>query len=166
MKRRKAQITILALASGWSGSLAAADPPPLLIVAGRVRRTNDAERKAFRFSEEEFLGLPQASITTATVWTPRSRFDGPRLMDVLRHVDAQGTEIRLRALNDYSITIPWSDMERYQVILAHSRNGVRMAASTYGPLWLMYPRDAFPDELTGPVAGTKYIWQVRAIEVR
>ncbi len=166
MDRRKAQITILALASGCSGPLSAADPPPLLIVAGRIRRTNDAERKTFRFSEEQFMGLPQASITTATVWTPRSPFDGPRLMDVLRHVDAQGTEVRLRALNDYSITIPWSDMERYQVILAHSRNGVRMAASTYGPLWLMYPRDDFPDELTGPVAGTKYIWQVRAIEVR
>lgn len=166
MDRRKAQITILALASGWSGPLTAADPPSLLIVAGRIRRTNDAEKKVFRFSEEEFLSLPQASITTATVWTPRSRFDGPRLMDVLKHVEAQGTEIRLRALNDYSITIPWSDMERYQVILAHSRNGVRMATSTYGPLWLMYPRDEFPDELTGPVAGAKYIWQVRAIEVR
>lgn len=166
MNRRKAQITILALASGAAGPLRAADPPPLLVVAGRIRRTNDADRKTYRFSEEEFLGLPQASITTATVWTPRSRFDGPRLLDVLKHVDAQGTEIHLRALNDYSITIPWSDLERYQVILAHSRNGVRMAASTYGPLWLMYPRDEFPDELSGPVAGTKYIWQVRAIEIK
>ncbi|HET7862786.1 MAG TPA: oxidoreductase [Burkholderiaceae bacterium] len=166
MNRRKAQIAILSLASGVAGPLCAADPPPLLVVAGRIRRTNDPDRKTYRFSEEEFLGLPQASITTSTVWTPRSRFDGPRLLDVLKHVDAQGTELRLRALNDYSITIPWSDLERYQVILAHSRNGVRMAASTYGPLWLMYPRDEFPDELSGPVAGTKYIWQVRAIEVR
>jgi hypothetical protein len=166
MNRRKAQLTILALASSWSGPLTAADPPPLLIVAGRIRRTNDDERKTYRFSEEEFLSLPQASITTATVWTPRSHFEGPRLMDVLRHVEAKGDEIRLRALNDYSITIPWGDMERYRVILAHSRNGVRMAASTYGPLWLMYPRDEFPDELTGPLAGTKYIWQVRAIEVQ
>lgn len=166
MNRRKAQIAILALVSGATGSLRAADPPALLVVTGRIRRTNDAERKTFRFTEEAFLGLPQASITTSTVWTPRSRFDGPRLLDVLSHVEAQGTEVRLRALNDYSIAIPWSDLERYQVILAHSRNGVRMAASTYGPLWLMYPRDDYPDELSGPVAGTKYIWQVRAIEVK
>jgi hypothetical protein len=166
MNRRKVQITIAALASGWAGPLTAADPPPLLIVAGRIRRTNDAEGKTFRFSEAEFLGLPQATLTTATVWTPRSRFDGPQLMDVLKHVDAQGAEIRLRALNDYTITIPWGDMVRYGVILAHSRNGVRMAASTYGPLWLMYPRDQYPDELSGPVAATKYIWQVQAIEVR
>ena len=165
MNRRKAQITIAALASGWSGPLTAADPPPLLIVAGRIRRTNDAQGKTFRFSEDEFLGLPQATITTATVWTPRSRFDGPRLVDVLKHVEAQGTEIHLRALNDYSISIPWGDMERYGVILAHSRNGVRMAASTYGPLWLMYPRDDFLTELSGRVAASRFIWQVNAIKV-
>ena len=166
MDRRQAQFAIATLASGLAGPLHAAEPRPLLSVTGRIRRTNDGEGKLFRFSEQEFLQLPQHTITTATVWTPLSRFEGPKLLDVLKHVDADGSELYMSALNDYTISIPWDDMERYGVILAHSRNGARMTPSTYGPLWLMYPRDQFPEELSGPMAGAKYIWQVKSIEVR
>ena len=35
-----------------------------------------------------------------------------------------------------------------------------------GPLWLIFPRDAHPDELDGPVARSRFIWQVQSIEVR
>jgi hypothetical protein len=176
MNRRHAHLTIAALAAclvpplraQGQGQPAVPVPAarPLLTVSGRIRRTNDAEGKAFRFSEEEFFRLPQHAIVTATVWTPRSRFEGPLLSDVLQHVGAEGRELYMSALNDYTISIPWEDMDRYGVILAHSRNGARMGPSNYGPLWLMYPRDQYPEALSGPLASARYIWQVKAIEVR
>lgn len=165
MNRRQAPVALaacLCLRGVWANDSA----NTLLTVSGRIRRFNDAEGRVYRFSEVEFMALPQETIITGTVWTPRSRFDGPLLADVLKHVDAQPGPIHLRALNDYSISIPWSDMERYGIILAHSRNGLRMLPSNYGPLWLMYPRDDHVEALSGPVASTRYIWQVVAVEVR
>jgi hypothetical protein len=148
----------------WAPSLRAAKRP-LLTVSGRLQRTNDATGQSYAFSEEEFLALPQRSITTATIWTPTARFTGPALADVLSHVQASGETIRLNALNDYNVDVPWTDLESYAPILAHSRDGRRMGVAKYGPLWLMYPRDQFPTELGGRVATTRFIWQVYAIKV-
>lgn len=138
---------------------------PLLTVSGRLKRTNDPAGQSFAFSEEEFLALPQRSITTATIWTPKAQFTGPALADVLAHVHASGDTIRLSALNDYNVDVPWADLGRYAPILAHSRDGQRMSVAKYGPLWLMYPRDQFPFELGSRLAASRFIWQVQAIKV-
>src|SRR5207245_4436473 len=53
-------------------------------------------------SEAQLLALPIHTITTATEWTPRSRFDGPLLSDVLALAKVRGKSIRLFALDDYS----------------------------------------------------------------
>jgi hypothetical protein len=138
---------------------------PLLTVSGRLQRTNDTAGQSYVFSEEEFLALPQRSITTATIWTPTARFTGPALAEVLSHVQASGETIRLSALNDYSVDVPWADLGRYAPILAHSRDDRRMGVAKYGPLWLMYPRDQFPTELGSRLAASRFIWQVQAIKV-
>jgi hypothetical protein len=176
--RRRAQWAMGAWAAAWATGLTGAGLPVrraqqlapgariLLTVSGRIKRFNTPDGRSYQFSEQELLQLPQHAIVTGTAWTPRSRFEGPRLIDVLAHVGVEGRELYMSALNDYTVPIPWEDMERYGVILAHSRDGVRMGPSTYGPLWLMYPRDRYPDQLTGPMATARYIWQVRAIEVR
>ena len=88
----------------------------LLTVGGRIGKVNDEATKTYRFTEEEFLALPQSSITTATTWTPRSKFEGPKLIDVMRAVDgAAGSRLKFTTIDDYSASIPWDDLARYGV---------------------------------------------------
>jgi len=163
MNRRELQLAMLGVGLGATSLRAA--KRPLLTISGRLQRTNDAAGHSYAFTEEEFLDLPQRSITTATIWTPVARFTGPALADVLAHVQASGETIQLTALNDYSVEVPRTDLAQYAPILAHSRDGLRMGVAKYGPLWLMYPRDDFPAELSGRVAASRFIWQVNAIKV-
>ena len=138
---------------------------PLLTVSGRIGRINNARTQTFDFSDAAFLALPQSSITTATAWTPLSVFVGPTLLEVMAAVGVTSGTLIFKALDDYSAPIPWDDLVRYGVILAHSQNGVRLSTKRWGPLWTIYPRDRYPDALTGPTAESRFIWQVNRIEV-
>jgi len=137
----------------------------ILIVRGNISKFTDEKAKIYRFSEEEFMSLHQNSITTSTTWTKRSRFDGPLLANVLKHVGASGSRLDVQALDDYSASIPMSDLDAFGPILAHSRDGKRMTARDHGPLFVMYPRDKYPSKLNTPPAQAKFIWQVRRITV-
>jgi len=141
-------------------------PPLTLDVRGKISNTNDAAHRVYHFTEAQLLALPVHSITTATTWTPRSTFTGPLLADVLKTVGATGTEIEFRTFDDYTYTVPVSDAERYGVIVAYSMNGQRLKISDFGPLFLIYPRDGFPDELTGALGDSKFVWQIKALIVK
>lgn len=54
---------------------------------------------------------------------------------------------------------------RYGVILAHSQNGQRLSHKRWGPLWTIYPRDQNPGALKGPIAESRFNWQINRIEV-
>jgi len=159
---------LLALAVSFAHAQPAvhAVPPLSLDVRGKIANTNDAQHSVYHFSEAQLLALPVHSITTATTWTPRSTFTGPLLGDILKTVGAYGTEIELRTFDDYTYTVPVSDSARYGVIVAYSMNGQRLKLSDFGPLFLIYPRDAFPDELTGAIGDSKFVWQIKALIVR
>ncbi|WP_445679073.1 hypothetical protein [Radicibacter daui] len=72
------------------------------------------------------------------------------------------SEIRLTALNDYSITIPVSDITTYQPILAYSRDGQDIAIRDKGPLIVIYPFGRYP-ELEQQIYLNRTIWQVGEI---
>lgn len=74
------------------------------------------------------------------------------------------TELHLRALNDYSVVIPTSDIERYQPVIAYSRDGQPMAVEAYGPLFLMYPFDTHA-ELRVQKYYNRAIWQLSDIYI-
>ncbi|MGF6506867.1 molybdopterin-dependent oxidoreductase [Paraburkholderia sp. 32] len=141
-------------------------PALALDVQGKIANTNDAAHRSYHFNEAQLLALPVHTITTSTTWTPRSTFTGPRLADILKAVGAYGTQIELHTFDDYTYTVPVSDCERYGVIVAYSMNGQRLKLSDFGPLFLIYPRDAFPDELTGAVGDSKFVWQIKALIVK
>jgi hypothetical protein len=156
---------ILALAA-WS-TLAQAESLPLsLNVKGKISKTNDAAHHLYHFTEAQLLALPVHSITTATTWTPRSTFTGPLLADILKTVGASGSAVEIHTLDDYTYTIPVSDCDRYGVVVAYSMNGQRLKISDFGPLFLIYPRDAFPDELMGASGDSKFVWQIKALIVK
>jgi hypothetical protein len=145
-----------------------AEATPLLTVRGRILSGMPQGRSGLRrclCTDAELRALASKRIVTSTIWTPRCSFEGPLLTSVLEHVRARGQHLRLDALDDYQVTIPWEDLDRYGLILAHSADDQRLRRSHFGPLWLIYPRDEYPNELNGPVAQAKFIWQVRSLEV-
>jgi hypothetical protein len=62
--------------------------------------------------------------------------------------------------------VPVSDCDRYGVVVAYSMNGQRLKISDFGPLFLIYPRDAYPGELTGALGDSKFVWQIKALIVK
>ena len=138
---------------------------PLLTVSGRIGRVNNQTTNTFDFSESDFFELPQSSITTGTSWTPISVFAGPLLLDVMQAAGVTSGTLTFKTLDDYSAPIPWEDLVRYGVILAHSQDGKRLNNKRWGPLWTIYPRDQNPHALKGPIAESRFIWQVNRIEV-
>jgi hypothetical protein len=147
-------------------SPAASAAPLALDVQGLIGRTNDVDHSVYHISEAQLLKLPVHTITTSTTWTPKSTFSGPLLGDVLDLVDARGDAIELRTIDDYSYTVSATEAERYGAILAYSRNGVRLTVNKFGPLFLIYPRDAYPSELSGSAAEAKFVWQIKGMVVK
>ena len=117
-----------------------------------------------RLSEAQILALPTALIVTATDWTPTSRFEGPLLRDVLKLGSGGSSALHVFSLNQYAVTIPMSDLDHYAPILAHTRDGVRLRRSDFGPLFIVYPRDQFKT-LESPKMAARMAWQVCRIDV-
>ncbi len=161
--------TIRTLAGAFCLALAALPAcaaPLALDVTGKITQTTDAAHTVYHFSEAQLLGLPARSITTATTWTKRSVFTGPSLADILKTVGAQGQSVELHSFDDYTYTIPVTDADRYGVILAYSMNGKRLELSDFGPLFLIYPRDQYPDELSSADATAKFVWQIKSLVIK
>lgn len=154
----------MALAAGFAQAATLS-----LDVTGATTTANDpthSAHKVYHLTEEQLLALPAHSITTSTSWTPRATFTGPLLADILKLVGTHGSQIEVHTLDDYIETIPVSDCARYGVIVAYSMNGKRLKVSDFGPLFLIYPRDAFPTELSGADADSKFVWQIKGLIVK
>ena len=162
--KRRLMLGSMALATMPAIS-AALESKPLLTVSGRIGRVNNDTTNTYDFTESAFLKLTQSSITTGTSWTPTSVFVGPLLLDVMQAAGVTSGTLTFKTLDDYSAPIPWEDLVRYGVILAHSQDGKRLSNKRWGPLWTIYPRDQNPVALKGPIAESRFIWQVNRIEV-
>jgi len=66
--------------------------------------------------------------------------------------------LTFNTLDDYAASIPWIDLVRYGVILAHSQDGKRLSSKRWGPSWTIYPRDQNSVALKGPIAESRFIW--------
>ena len=160
----------LKLAPGLLGVLStsamALEPPTgvvVLTVGGRVSNTNDGRHA--QFDMPMLAGLPQQHTVTRTPWYAKARrFTGPLLRDVLAAAGAQGTLLRLVALNDYQVDMPHVDAQRHDVIIARLLDDKPMAVRDKGPLFVIYPFDARP-ELRSAIYYSRSVWQLRTIEM-
>src|SRR5919204_5015229 len=123
--------------------LAAPEGAVVLSVGGRITRTNQGPRAAFDMPMLE--ALAQQNITTKTPWYKEPRkFTGPLLRDVLARVGADGATLRLTALNDYRIDVPFDDARRFDVLLARAIEDRPITVRERGPLFVIYPFDSDP----------------------
>jgi hypothetical protein len=154
---------------GPSGDTAAqrlAEPSGRVIleVSGKVSSTNAPGRARFDLKALEALGITK--LTTSTPWTEGKKvFEGIRVSDLLKAVGADGTTITPVALNDYKLDIPREDFDKYPVILAYRMDGEELRVRDKGPLWIVYPRDDFP-ELDNRLIRSRWVWQVKELMVR
>ena len=136
-----------------------------LTVSGKIGKATDSAGNAYEMSEREFLGLPRSTVTTSTAWTLKSDFAGPLLSKVLSTVDAKGAKLRLIAFDNFSVEVDAGYLEKYGTILAVSKNEVRLTIRDFGPVFVMFPRDSFKEELDTPAAASYLVWQLCGIEV-
>lgn len=137
--------------------------PVVLTVSGRVRQVNQGASAHFDMAMLE--ALQQQSTTTKTPWFAQARrFTGPLLRDVLALAGANGSMLRLIALNDYRVDMPMDDAQRHDVILARLIDDKPMPVRDKGPLFVIYPFDSKP-ELRSAVYYSRSAWQLRTIEV-
>jgi hypothetical protein len=118
------------------------------------------------FDRAQLEALGTTIIRTTTAWTEGvTEFEGVLFRDVLTAAGVEGAAIKVSALNDYSYTLPMTDVKAYPVILAFKMNGRYLTRRDKGPLWVIYPRDAYP-ELNTKEIDHRMVWQVNQITVR
>ena len=159
MKQLKLTVGVLSM---LAVSLVEASGSPVLEISGNITALTKAS-KVYTLSAEQFEAMPQSSITTATTWTPVSKFTGVKMEEILRVTGAKGEFAQVYALDDYSVRIPVADFKRYGLVLARSMNGKPLEASKFGPYFLVYPKDKYPKELNTPTSEAKFVWQVSRI---
>lgn len=120
----------------------------------------------FAFTLMDLRELPQHTVVTGNEFVDGEQaFSGVLLGDTIAAAGLSATEtIRLTAVNDYQIEIPWSDVEEYNVLLAFSMGGVALSRRDKGPIWVIYPMSAY-EELRGPEYNARLIWQLVRIDV-
>ncbi|NTF65995.1 oxidoreductase [Rhizobium rhizogenes] len=140
-------------------------PDVFLTITGKIDRITNSADSSYEMSEREFLALPTSTVTTSTPWTPKSDFVGPLLTKILQEVAAKGSRLRLVALDDFSVEVDGDFLGKYGTILASSKDGVRLTVRDFGPIFVMYPRDSFKQELDTPFGASHMVWQLCGIEV-
>lgn len=144
--------------------LASPTGPVVLSIGGALRLTNKDGQAAFDMAMLE--RFPQISFRTQTPWYGQPRkFTGPLLRDVLNAVGANGTVIEARALNDYRVTIPVADTQRYDVIVARLMDDQPMSLRDKGPLFIIYPFDRHA-ELRSSLYYGRSAWQLKRLDLR
>jgi hypothetical protein len=93
------------------------------------------------------------------------RFEGVPIRAVLALVEARGSSLLAIAHNEYSATLPVSDVTRHNVILAMKANGETMTLRDKGPLFVIYPFDS-DKALQTDIFYARSVWQLRRLDVR
>lgn len=166
VRRRFVLAATIAACSPWSARAEVLPEPQgavVLKLGGKIRRTNRGDEAFFDMAMLE--SLPQRTFTTKTPWYAQPRkFTGPLLRDLLQRVGAQGQTMRVSALNDYRIDIPFDDVMRFDVVLARLLDDQPMTVREKGPLFMIYPFDSNP-LLRNAVYYSRSVWQLKAIDL-
>jgi len=166
MTRRRALVWVGGATLPMKGRAQALQPPGgtvVLSIGGRIQRTNQGDRAALDMAMLE--ALAQHNLTTKTPWFKQPRkFTGPLLRDVLSLVAAQGTTLRMAALNDYRIDVPSDDTRRFDVVLARLIDDKPIPVREKGPLFVIYPFDS-DIALRNPLYYSRSVWQLKSIDV-
>lgn len=174
---------VLAVLLLWSVSaraegLPAPAGPVVLTVYGAVTQANRGPSDAFHdallhqwgvtferaaaFDRAMLEGLGMHKATAGfDSWPGTFTFAGPRLAHVLAAAGASGDVVRIVGVDRYDVEIPVADLNRYDVILALTRDGRPLDLGGHGPAWIIFPRDKLQ-----PADDALFVWGVVLMEVK
>lgn len=160
-------VSILLCQLALIASTAFAGNNAVLTITGNIEKSNQPDKKSYVFSLQALKQLPHTVVHTKTKWTAESDFAGPTIRDILKAVGAKADakEVTVQTVDNYPVTIPIADFQKWDVVLAHSLNGKRLPAAK-APLWVIYPFDAHPAELNNNDTLSKSAWAVKGLIVQ
>ncbi len=136
----------------------------VLTIEGQIQHCTEGLEA--RFDMELLETLPKRQITTGNPWEEGvATYEGVLLRDLMEHVGAKGTLMRIAALNDYSASMDLADAQSIDVILAYKRNGEYMPVRSKGPLFVVFPFTDQPS-LADQEHYAQSVWQVSRITVQ
>jgi hypothetical protein len=164
---RRTLLGSLALAVPLAPASAESLPPPagevLLTVAGKIGLTNGDGLA--RLDRAQLLAWGTDRLRTVTPWDDGEvTFEGVRGSRLLAALKADGSVVRCKALNDYSVDIPLVELREYAVLFALQRDGRPFSVRERGPVWVAYPWSQHP-ELDDRLRRQRSIWQLTEILV-
>lgn len=140
------------------------DGEVILRVLGSIAHPNAGNEA--HFDREMIEALPRHTLDTSTSVTEGiNLFEGVLMRDLLGAAGAEGEFVTAIALNDYVIDIPMDDFHDYDVLAALTMDGERLLPRDKGPIWIVYPRDDFP-ELAYIRYDYRWVWQLARLEIR
>lgn len=162
-------ITILSLLYSMAASATQAPPPTrgkTLLTLHWVDAQGVASKT--RMNLQSLDALPQ---TTRTLELPESlgmkgthSWQGISLAELIKLSGRSPESIRVTALNGYYATLPFSDIERYDPVVAYRRDGKTLTIRDKGPLILIYPFDQFKT-LNQQTYINRSVWQINEIHI-
>jgi hypothetical protein len=161
---RKNFVKVVAALALLSVAELSAAEQAFLTVSGTITKGTDHK---WALTQAEFDALPQHTIATTTSWTQGvHKFTGPLMRDVMRLSGSTSDKMVAYGVDDYIQRYPTADFAKYDVIIASKMDGKPLPLDTYGPMWIVYPRDDFPKELKNVMTDGKFAWQVNRIEFK
>jgi len=152
-------IAAIVATQGNAGTADATETPVLEVTAGQV------PDQTFSLSVQDLRAIGVQDIVTSTIWTEGvHEFSGVPLYALLRHLDVTGSTIQAVALNDYAVSIPFSDARTGGAIVAFAIDGQPIPRREKGPLWIIYPFDQSPEYRTETVY-SRSIWQLNRLNI-
>jgi len=116
----------------------------------------------FDYAALDALGTQKVTVRGPN-WPAAQEFEGPLVRDVLFAADVSSGELQPIGLDGYAPEIPYSDLEKWPVILATKMNGRRLAVGGAGPVWVIYPRGNFPELAQDD--DSKWVWGISHMRV-
>ncbi len=159
MKRREFALFAAAVAAGMARPAFGTDQPPLW-VDGDIRDT-----AGVGLHDADLSALEQQSFETSTTWNESvQRFSGPPLQLLLEQLGAGPGNLRLSAINDYSVEVDRSLLTADAPIIANRINDKAFGRREKGPFWVMFPFNQKP-EFQRPIIYAACVWQLSKITV-
>jgi len=146
-----------------AGNLALPKGTRILTIEGAISNSN---KDGTAILDIDMLdALPGREAEMETPWTNgMTRFSGPLAREVLDLVGADGSIVRVKALNDFEAEIPIDDFLRFDVMLATRIDGELISVREKGPVFIIYPFDEEPQLYTERYFN-RSVWQVMSITV-
>jgi len=132
-----------------------------LTISGNITSQNGA----IYFSPGDMAASKPVDVVTTSPWTVgKTVFRGVLLRDILKAVNADGQLLKASALDGYTVEIPISDAEKYDVIVAYRMNGKPLEDGVYAPFWIIYPYDS-DTTLANDIYYSRSIWELSKLVV-